>query len=274
MDSRAQAQILPVVVHLRRQAGIVLGAFIDPEYVFQYAEAGACDFRVEDKAYRIQGGDAILMSPHLPHALLPVDQQPTRYIVIHFTFPGQAPGYPLVVSFPKDDRRRISSRFDIMLEEWHDHKPGRELIVAGLMCEILGLHIRNGHSAPEPRLATSKSWRNVETAIRFIHDKYASPLRLSEISRAAGLSPTYLCMAFKEYTGRSPHQYLNQVRIEKAKGLLCDSDLNCSEVAALTGFSSIHAFSKVFRRVTRLSPVSWAREYLSSLRGRAGACVR
>jgi len=82
----------------------------------------------------------------------------------------------------------------------------------------------------------------------------------------AGLSPAYFCKAFKEYTGRSPHNYLNSIRVENARQLLCDAELNCTEVGERVGFPSVAAFSKIFRKTVGMSPSHWVEEYLARVR--------
>ena len=69
--------------------------------------------------------------------------------------------------------------------------------------------------------------------------------------------------AFKQATGSSPHSYLVEARITRAKELLCKSSVSITEVALRSGFASSSHFSVTFRRVTGLTP----REFRKSQRG-------
>jgi AraC-type DNA-binding domain-containing proteins len=97
----------------------------------------------------------------------------------------------------------------------------------------------------------------IKRVIECIETNYASPLTLSGLSSLAGLSPKYFCAFFKEMTGRTPFDYVNLVRIEKASLLLMEGENNVLETALATGFSDATYFARTFRRYKGVSP----REY-------------
>lgn len=272
MDTQQQQHSQPRLVHARRQRGSVSGAYVDPEYVFQYCEAGEADFRLESRSYRIGPGCAMLMPPHLPHAIRPTSDRGEQYVVIHLALPPEAgllQAFPLVVQFTEAEAQRVSGRCDELLAEWQTRAAGWELIAGGILSEILGRYWRSRAAGPTPVETPSKAWRNVESAIAWMHENHRRPMTIPQLSQFAGLSPAYFCKAFKEYTGRSPHHYLNGIRIEKARQLLCDSELNCTEVGRLVGFPNVAIFSKVFRQHAGRSPSQWVDDYLSQIRRHA-----
>ena len=59
---------------------------------------------------------------------------------------------------------------------------------------------------------------------------------------------------FKEQTGYPPLQYINKLRIERAKQLLADAGLSVSECAETLGFTDVNYFSRLFRKFTGVSP--------------------
>ena len=265
MEIRLSQYAVPQVLRHRHQAYKVFGSFIDAEYVFHYVEKGVCNFRLEDRLYLLDAGHVILIPPYLPHALLPAGEGYAHLVVIHFSYRSyvdSATGFPMVVSLASDDQARLSEVYCSLAEEADQKRTGSEFIVAGLMLELLGLHARNSGSSPAPTRTPSKAWRNVEEAIRLMHREFAKDWSIHEMSRAVGLSSSHFCKAFKEYTGHSPHDFLNHMRVENAKSLLCASKLNCSEAAERVGFSSVHVFSKVFRRHVGLPPTQWVTECL------------
>ena len=80
------------------------------------------------------------------------------------------------------------------------------------------------------------------------------PWDISAMSRFCNLSTDYFSHQFKTLTGYAPVQYLNRLRIEKAKELLLTEDLSVSEVAALVGYKDPLYFSKAFKKATGSSP--------------------
>lgn len=265
MDTIPPNLCLPKLVHARSQVGGQVASYVDREFVFQYCERGEVDFRLETRVYRMTSGVALLMPPHLPHALTSIRDAKQKYVVIHFKLPPESSllqSFPMAIRFPPAVARVVTKRLHDLLREWTARGPGYELVVAGVMVEILGLFWRHSGEGVRPTPVASKAWRNIEQVIPWMHQHFNEPLSIDEMSRRAALSPAYFCKAFKEYTGRSPHNYLNGVRIEKARQMLCEAELNCSEVAERAGYPTVAAFSKIFKKTVGVSPSRWVEENL------------
>ena len=97
----------------------------------------------------------------------------------------------------------------------------------------------------------------IQRAKDFIEEKYAEPMTLDEVARAACVSPSYFRKIFKEATDTTFSAYLNRTRIEKACELLRDPERTVTDVAFSVGFSDSNYFSTVFKKHTGESP----REY-------------
>jgi AraC family transcriptional regulator len=79
------------------------------------------------------------------------------------------------------------------------------------------------------------------------------------LAEACGLSSTHFSRAFHRTTGASPHQWLLQRRIDKARRLLCDPDAPLADVALNCGFANQSHFTRVFTRLIGISPGQWRR---------------
>ncbi len=88
----------------------------------------------------------------------------------------------------------------------------------------------------------------------YIDDHYAAPITLEHISSEAGFSPFHFIRLFQAVYRQTPHQYLVQQRIDKAKLLLASGDLSINDICYQVGFESLGSFSTLFRRETGLSP--------------------
>src|SRR5664279_3727448 len=91
----------------------------------------------------------------------------------------------------------------------------------------------------------------------FIEQHYDAPITLERISSEAGFSPYHFIRLFRSAYKRTPHQYLMQQRIEKAKELLRSTELPIIDVCYTVGFESLGSFSTLFRRESGLSPSSY-----------------
>lgn len=93
--------------------------------------------------------------------------------------------------------------------------------------------------------------------IEYIEENLENPVYLQELSELAGLSRTHFAAQFKAATQCSPHAYILDRRIARAKSLLLVKDRELVEVALESGFSSQAHFTKVFRRLTGKPPGQW-----------------
>ena len=90
--------------------------------------------------------------------------------------------------------------------------------------------------------------------IDFIRAHIDEPIHLEQLAAAVALSPFHFHREFKRSTGVTPHQYIIQVRMEHAKGLLSGSDMPLAQVAAQVGFADQSHFCATFRRTTSMTP--------------------
>jgi AraC-like DNA-binding protein len=98
-------------------------------------------------------------------------------------------------------------------------------------------------------------------AKRFIRKHYAERVTVEDIGRHASVAPDYLNRIFRAETGRSLHQYLNDLRIGMARNMMADGVTNITEIAFATGFQDSAYFATRFRKAMGCSP----REYLRHL---------
>lgn len=89
----------------------------------------------------------------------------------------------------------------------------------------------------------------------YIQENYQQPLNTQNLSEHFNFSPAYLSKLFREYKALSPTEYITALRIDKAKELLLSSNnLKIKEVATLVGYDDSLYFSKVFKKITGISP--------------------
>ncbi|WP_164007277.1 helix-turn-helix domain-containing protein [Pyxidicoccus trucidator] len=85
------------------------------------------------------------------------------------------------------------------------------------------------------------------------------PLHLADLAARAQLSPYHFARAFKSSTGETPRAYVERLRVEKAEGLIRDTELPLADIALACGFSSQSRFTTAFRRATGFTPARYRR---------------
>ncbi|MEU8813139.1 AraC family transcriptional regulator [Actinoplanes sp. NPDC048796] len=89
----------------------------------------------------------------------------------------------------------------------------------------------------------------------------ADQIRLSDLSRLAGMSRFHLVRAFRSAYGVTPIHYLSRRRIAHAQELLRHANLTVTEVCMAVGFSSLGSFSSRFTELVGESPAAYQRRY-------------
>jgi transcriptional regulator GlxA family with amidase domain len=94
----------------------------------------------------------------------------------------------------------------------------------------------------------------VKQAIAYLHQNYVRPISRWEIAEAVGVSGDYLSRVFSRELNISPWDYLNRFRVLQSKQLLLHTGDTIGAIARQVGFKDQAYFSRVFRKVTGLSP--------------------
>lgn len=157
-----------------------------------------------------------------------------------------APGLTQAGRCPEE----LFARIDLELQEGSRQSQMRALAAA---FEILTLAVApSGDARPV-----------VEQARDLMREHYArTDLSVESISGLLNVHRVTLSRSFKEVYGISPGEYLNNIRLQRAMSLLRDSRMPVKEVAAACGFTSAGYFSKVLRRCTGQTPLSFRDKHI------------
>lgn len=101
--------------------------------------------------------------------------------------------------------------------------------------------------------------RIVQTKL-FIDSHFAEKMNLNDISDEALFSKFHFIRLFKSIYGKTPHQYLTKVRLEKAQELL-QQNHSVTDVCFQVGFESLSSFTGLFKRIVRSTPSVYQRQF-------------
>lgn len=98
--------------------------------------------------------------------------------------------------------------------------------------------------------------------LNFIQINFADNIDLQQIADSAFISRRECLRCFRHIVGMSPIQYVIELRIQKAKQLLLETDLSVSDIYIACGFQNQIYFTKIFRSRTGLSPMKFRNQKL------------
>ena len=98
-------------------------------------------------------------------------------------------------------------------------------------------------------------------AKQFIQENYGQNITLEDVCGAVGFSSAYFSALFKKETGEGFSKYLTQVRVDRAKELLRETDLPVTEICQAVGYSDRKHFTQTFHKMTGVNPAEFRRLY-------------
>ena len=162
--------------------------------------------------------------------------------------------FPFVKSITEVKRHMFMNLFERLCRIYLSGENMQKLKLSETMKEILELT----ELCNENRIVNYSNRIKVDKAIKYISDHFEDKLTLDILAIEAGMSTSHFSAVFRKLIGKSPIDYLLNVRITKAKQLLCDG-VSITRVSELTGFSDIYYFSNVFKKTEGESPTEFKR---------------
>jgi AraC-like DNA-binding protein len=134
------------------------------------------------------------------------------------------------------------------------NRPALQQIMAGTATQILGLL----YSAQHARLAGDDTAMSaVQSAIVRMQTALESRLDMQTLARQLNVSYRWFRRTFAQHTGLSPHHYLLELRLARARSLLSETTAPVKEVATHAGFEDEHYFCRAFKQKIGLTPTQW-----------------
>lgn len=112
--------------------------------------------------------------------------------------------------------------------------------------------------------AAGKGYVYVRRCVNLLSERMSEDARIEELARELGISAAYLQRLFRQVHGMTIIDYLNRMRIERAKLLLLNTDDPVVEIAMEAGFNSRQHFTRVFTSLEGISPQKYRREKRNS----------
>ena len=98
----------------------------------------------------------------------------------------------------------------------------------------------------------------------YIGDCYCEKIYIDKLAEMISVSPDYFTKMFKESTGKTPIEYINGLRINRAMQLLAETELPMAEIAETTGFCNPNYFHKIFKQYMETSPLVFRKSVKNS----------
>ena len=254
---------------------------------FLYVDKGTVAVRADNSWTTLYTGDIIFHQPNEFHAIKSIGKESPNLIVMSFTTNSPAMSFFIRKSFTlnMEERSMISK---IITEGRHTlatpmHIPSIEQVqlrddapfgsqqMILLYLELFLITLIREHketsATPTPHMSSpekeSAAHERINEILKFMEFHICERLTVKDICNAFSISRSALQALFHEQLGCGVIDYFNQMKIQRAKDIICDGSMNLTEIAYFLSYSSLPYFSKQFRIATGMSPSAYA----SSVKG-------
>jgi len=208
----------------------------------------------------VEPGHVILLFPRVWHRYAPNPE--TGWHEYWIGFDGEMPRRWLRDRFisKKNPLVRVNAEdtvlatFSRMMQSIRASRPALQQILAGATYNLMGLVYSAQQAQPAADTQTADV---IERAISRIHNEFEREFDMRLLAQELGVSYSWFRHMFAAHTGLSPHQYLLELRLVRARNLLGDTELPIKEIAMQTGFEDEFYFSRLFRQKLNITPSQW-----------------
>jgi AraC family transcriptional regulator len=137
-----------------------------------------------------------------------------------------------------------------------------DALIGDLLVNAICLRLAKCYATSTPRMPPQRGGlppARLKTVLEFIHANLDKNVSLSSLADAANMNMYYFAALFRNSMGVSPHQYVLDRRVERAKQLLRDHKLSVLDVSLQVGFDHPNNFARAFRRLAGVSPTQFRR---------------
>lgn len=261
---------------------LVIPTRVNLDYLVAYVAEGTLELRVESEnlCRILTQGDVLFIRPGLEHSLRTPREGPLQLPHIHFDLFPQKDSARVPVNFKcrrdldADEVRMI--RQDLLPEMPCVLRLENHAEVKRLILETIGCRCENAEETPllqkalvlnllyllhqgiakgkEEERGSEKYRAELSRAAEYIVENSHERIDNESLARMSRLSPSHFIKLFRERYGVPPTRYHVQCRMAKARRLLLSTRLSVEEISEQTGYESIHAFCKAFRKAEGISP--------------------
>ena len=148
-----------------------------------------------------------------------------------------------------------------LVKALHSFKISKDTLLFPLITKTL---VKDGlMEGIDTRKPKKNYFKKIKSSINYIINNFEDPnLTIKQIAEESEYSYTYFTKAFTMYMHETPINYLNRVRLSKAKELMKDKNLSLKEISNLSGFKNISTFTESFKRIVGMLPKDYRKKYI------------
>lgn len=248
-------------IEMREKKGTFMPHFhYHSSYELFYIKSGTANFIIGNKNYTVYEGSLLIIPPYVPHKSIYTDVQETYRIELQIKSSVLTPNMSgILENLSKQVCYTLSLKYQTyvlkllakMKSELKEKKEYAEDLCLAFANELLIIIYRKAVACDS---STSSNDLLPEKIMKYIEKNYYRNISVKELCEQFYVCESTIFKSFKKHTGLKVTDYINFTRIMNAERLICETNLNLTEIAYRCGFNNCNYFSSVFKRYKNISP--------------------
>lgn len=232
---------------------------------------------VASNYYKVHSGDLIIINAGEVHSVVGEKGSTPTHLILkvlpellhiaendswetNYLLPFTISGFTQNRLIPKENLRHgsVVPLINEVYNEFHTKQYGYELSIQANINKIFLWILRywqsQGMNIKQLFQQNSKDYKRLEKLFKYVQNNYQEPIRVADMADLCNMNYSYFSRYFKKLTGKTFVEYVNYIRLTEAEKLLLTTDLNITQIAFATGFSSASYFIKIFKNYRGISP--------------------
>ena len=244
---------------------------------FVYVDSGTFEVSVDNQHYTVEEGQLIVYAPLAFHIGAKPNNVKIDIVSFEATFEEMAYFANKVITLTGKQRQSFSEI--IAIGEKHFKACSKDIAKRGMVPReetdlytlqrlknhlellLIDLFVTNKNIGTKPKGTNYENHtkKTFDTLTQFLKKHMSEALTLETLCSHCAVSLSTLKRVCREHCGMSPMSYFISLKIDTAKAMICDTDLNITQISEKLGFSTVHYFSKLFKDKVGLSPSEYAK---------------
>jgi len=171
--------------------------------------------------------------------------EPGTIVNIKFDIVGDFPFdqiKPELITLPSDNKYK--NQFISASKIWSEKGPSAYFRCHAVISSIIADLIDDR----EQSYLQSTKYTRIAPAVEYMRKNFRSPIRISELNQMCGISDEYFRKLFRGFTGQTPLEYINNLRLTYARDILLNGDISIAKAALESGFENVNYFTRIYKK--------------------------
>lgn len=234
-----------------------------------YVDRGTLFTTVEGKRYELKEKELMIYGPGQFHTQDIPEGCSCSYVTIIFdmetvVYDEESTHYELLLNKVFGYDKKIYTLIKTFVTESTSQIPYMNSLMLCLLQETIIRLLQSefiGKKNDRPVTGARQHYQDelLEKILAYIDETIYEPLSIAELCQKFSMSRSSLQILFKENMDISPKKYINEMKLEKSRQMICENKYTISEIALMLGFNSIHYFSRAFTQKYHMAPSEYSK---------------